>query len=204
MEDQPLHPAERDLAAIVSQHPSDWLLAELADNADHGLGICIGLMVNGMVVTGWLGSLMEIGRVTDAARLSVVDAISERPEDRSEGEWAEMKERYGSLLSEQIDEYLKGKDEMDERLAEVDPQEKLPADLDRKSIAYQGRSALTLRDARISAPSQYGVMRVETLRVELSHVTGWWPVSVDSSGSARIHLFEAEDAEADEPGEQAA
>ena len=79
-EQRPLSPSESELAAIASRQTPDGFLNQLVLLAERGAGIGLGLLLNGMVVTGQLVPPERIAAEIDAERRMIVSR-SPRPDD---------------------------------------------------------------------------------------------------------------------------
>lgn len=74
MSDEPLSPADSDLARIAaSADTHDWYLLNLVELADRNLSTSVGLLVDGVFITGILTSAKAVAEEVDTARTWLAD-----------------------------------------------------------------------------------------------------------------------------------
>jgi hypothetical protein len=200
MPDDHLTPAEHDLAQLAAfMGYGDSFLEDLVHRAELGVGTPVGLLVNGMILMGALAPMSAIAAQVDlqAARIAEKARKEPPPEDRDPAEWeaaliafetdattrTKAFEAALASLEKEADEYV------DDDGFDLD---KAPAELSRSLIQMRTRRYLTLRDVRIVAPGQRGMMRLEAVRIPVQHVAGWWLIPVDDQGNASLTLFDDE------------
>ncbi len=192
-EQPPLSPSESELAAIASRQTPDGFLNQLVLLAERGAGIGLGLLVNGMVVTGQLGPPERIADEIDAERRMIVSR-SPRPDDLTEDEWVEQTERFATTAMRAVENWREDLEELNvEADAHAGPggpdPETAPADLARRAIGANARSHLTLADAQLFAPGQRGVTSLPVMRIAIRQVAGWWILRTDELGDSKVTLW---------------
>jgi hypothetical protein len=197
MSEDPLAPADQDLAALGSHAVQDGFLLDLIMLADSGISTSVGLLVNGMIVLGAVSPPSLAAGEVDAERRRIV-GLSERPEEMSDDEWESARERFAEAnrralartedarnrLERDVELYGGG-EPIDEALA--------PAELTRRLIGHRARPFLTLCDVQLVAPGNPGIARVAVLRVAVSQIGAWWVIRHDETGRASFPLFQVEE-----------
>ncbi len=197
MPEEPLGPADHDMASLGSYAVQDGFLLDLIMLADNGISTSVGLLMNGMIVLGSVSSPSLAAGEVDAERERIA-GMSERPEAMSEAEWEaahdrfaganrralERTERERARLARDVELYAGG-EPVDEEAA--------PAELTRRLIAHRARPFLTLCDVQIVAPGNPGIARVAVLRVAVNQINAWWVIRHDEFGRASFPLFEVDD-----------
>ena len=74
----------------------DGFLHDLIELADGRAGFGVGLLLNGMIVLGQLGSGEDMAEAIDGERRRLVARV-DTPEDKTDEEWAQDSERFGTL-----------------------------------------------------------------------------------------------------------
>jgi len=196
MPEEPLGPAERDLAALGSYAVQDGFLLDLILLADSGISTSVGLMVNGMIVLGAITTPGLAGGEVDAERRRIAGA-SDQPDGMSEDEWEAARQRFATAnasatertagervrLARDVEAYGGGA-LVDEAAA--------PAELTRRLIAHRARPFVTLCDVQLVAPGTPGAARIAVLRVAVAQVAAWWIIRHDDAGRASFPLFRVE------------
>jgi hypothetical protein len=197
MSEDPLAPADQDLAALGSYAVQDGFLLDLIMLADSGISTSVGLLVNGMIVLGAVSPPSLAAGEVDAERRRIV-GLSERPEEMSDDEWESARERFAEANRRALDrteearnrlerdvELYGGGEPIDEALA--------PAMLTRRLIGHRARPFLTLCDVQLVAPGNPGIARIAVLRVAVSQIGAWWVIRHDETGRASFPLFQVEE-----------
>jgi hypothetical protein len=197
MPEEPLGPADHDVAALGSYAVQDGFLLDLIMLADNGISTSVGLLINGMIVLGAVSSPSLAAGEVDAERERIA-GMSERPEAMSNEEWEAAHERFAGANRRALDrtarerarlardvELYAGDEPVDEGAA--------PAELTRRLIAHRARPFLTLCDVQIVAPGHPGIARVAVLRVAVNQINAWWVIRHDEFGRASFPLFAVED-----------
>jgi hypothetical protein len=195
MSDEPLLPNDANLAILASRHAADPFLQELAQRADIGAGVGVGLLVNGMVVMGGLAQPEEMAKQIDAEWAAAISR-SEMPEDTSEEEWAATRERVATRET-------RGAEERREQIAQLDADAKelgeggldlytSPADIARRALIANAYSHLTITKAHIFAPGQVGVTAIDLMRVAVDQISGWWLLRTDEDGGNHTALWQTD------------
>jgi hypothetical protein len=200
MSEDPLAPADQDLAALGSYAVQDGFLLDLIMLADSGISTSVGLLVNGMIVLGAVSPPSLAAGEVDAERRRIV-GLSERPEEMSDDEWESARERFAEANRRALDrteearnrlerdvELYGGGEPIDEALA--------PAMLTRRLIGHRARPFLTLCDVQLVAPGNPGIARIAVLRVAVSQIGAWWVIRHDETGRASFPLFQVEEPDA--------
>jgi hypothetical protein len=198
-DEAPLTPNDANLAQIASRDALDGFLNDLVERAvvlRAGLGV--GLLVNGMIVMGILAPPDDFAAGIDAEWLRLFDSL-DRPDDSTEQEWAEAREKVATRTQKRVESYRELLDQL-----EIDSQahndgegldvEAIPGDLARRAIGANSFSHLTLRDVRITAPAQVGVTHLDAMRVAVRQIAGWWILETDGHGKNSTVLWEPVDA----------
>jgi hypothetical protein len=197
MSEDPLAPADQDLAALGSYAVQDGFLLDLIMLADSGISTSVGLLVNGMIVLGAVSPPSLAAGEVDAERRRIV-GLSERPEEMSDDEWESARERFAEANRRALDrtedarnrlerdvELYGGGEPIDEALA--------PAMLTRRLMGHRARPFLTLCDVQLVAPGNPGIARIAVLRVAVSQIGAWWVIRHDETGRASFPLFQVEE-----------
>lgn len=192
-DEEPLSPNDVNLALLTSRRAPDPFLAELAQRAEIGVGLGVGLLVNGMVIMGGLAPPKPMAEDIDAEWLAAMDR-SDRPEDTSEEEWAETRER---VATREANAVKVQREELEQLDADAKPHRgpdgldlaTIPAELGRRAINANAYSHLTVKNAHIVAPGQVGVTVVEVMRVAIDQVAGWWILRTDEKGGNHTTLW---------------
>lgn len=185
-DEEPLSPNEANLAHLANRHGPDLFLTELVQRAELSAGLGVALLVNGMIIMGSLASPMRMAEEIDAEWLGAFD-LAGRPEDLSEEEWAEMREKVSKRQADSVREQLDALEKLGEDAepyAESGGTDALavPAELGRRLIHGNTVSHLTVKDAHIFAPGQQGMTAVDVMRVAIDQVGGWWLLRTDGEG----------------------
>ena len=197
MSEDPLGPADHDLAAVGSYAVQDGFLLDLIVLADSGISTSVGLLINGMIVLGAVSPPSLAAGEVDAERRRIA-RMSERPAELSDEEWDAAQERFANAnrralerterererLERDVEFYSSG-EPIDEAVA--------PADLTRRLISHRARPYLTLCDVQIVAPGNPGVARIAVLRVAVRQIQAWWVIRHDETGRASFPLFQVDD-----------
>ncbi len=197
MSEDPLGPADQDLAALGSYAVQDGFLLDLIGLADNGITTSVGLLINGMIVLGAVSAPSLAAGEVDAERRRIAK-MSEQPEGMSDEEWTTAHERFANAnrqalgrtelererLERDVEAYA-GAEPVDESVA--------PAELTRRLIAHRARPFLTLSDVQIVAPGHAGVARIAVLRVAVAQINAWWVIRHDEAGRASFPLFQVEE-----------
>jgi hypothetical protein len=196
-DEPPLDPNELNLALLTSRHAPDPFLVQLAQRSKSGGGFGLGLIVNGMVVIGALARPSAFAETVDVEWQKVMN-LKERPADTSEEEWASLIERVSTQGAQIIADEVEHEERFHERGEfyrgpEGFDASTTPAAIARAAIVANSASHLTLRDARICAPSQAGPTIVPVLRVAIDQVAGWWILATDDLGNASFPLWRTDD-----------
>ncbi len=197
MSEEPLGPADHDLAALGSYAVQDGFLLDLIVLADSGISTSVGLLVNGMIVLGAVSPPSLAAGEVDAERRRIA-RMSERPAELSDEEWDSAQERFANANRRALErterererlerdiEFYSGGEPVDEALAS--------ADLTRRLISHRARPYLTLSDVQIVAPGNPGVARVAVLRVAVGQINAWWVIRHDETGRASFPLFQVDE-----------
>ncbi|MGI8801338.1 MAG: hypothetical protein ACR2KV_04075 [Solirubrobacteraceae bacterium] len=197
MSEDPLDPADRDLAAVGSYAVQDAFLLDLILLADSGISTSVGLLINGMIVLGAVSSPALAAGEVDAERRRIA-SMSAQPEGMSDQEWEAAQERFAGANRRALErtdrertalerdvEFYSGGEPVDESAA--------PAGLTRRVIGQRARPFLTLCDVQVVAPGTPGVARVAVLRVAVDEIAGWWVIRHDETGRASFPLFQVEE-----------
>jgi hypothetical protein len=197
MSEDPLGPADHDLAALGSYAVQDGFLLDLIMLADSGISTSVGLLTNGMIVLGAVSPPSLAAGEVDAERRRIA-RMSEQPSAMSPAEWEAAQERFANANRRALErterererlegdvEFYSAGEPVDESLA--------PADLTRRLIAHRARPYLTLSDVQVIAPGHPGVARIAVLRVAVAQVNAWWVIRHDESGRASFPLFQVEE-----------
>jgi hypothetical protein len=207
MADDPLTPAELDLAALGAYAVQDGFLLDLIMLADEGISTSVGLLLNGMIVLGAISSPSLAAGEVDAERRRIA-VMSRRPQGMSDEAWADAQETFATANATAFERTEADRARVEREVAiearlagePVNPAEVRPQ-LARDMIAYRARSFMTLRDVQIVAPGNPGIAKLAVLRVTVSEIAAWWVIRHDASGRASFPLFEVERAPAAEgPG----
>ena len=197
MSEDPLGPADHDLAAVGSYAVQDGFLLDLIVLADSGISTSVGLLINGMIVLGAVSPPSLAAGEVDAERRRIA-RMSERPAELSDEEWDAAQERFANANRRALErsegererlerdvEFYSGGQPIDEAVA--------PADLTRRLIAHRARPYLTLCDVQIVAPGNPGVARIAVLRVAVRQISAWWVIRHDETGRASFPLFQIDE-----------
>jgi hypothetical protein len=196
-DEQPLHPSERDLAAVASRRAQDAYLAELVQRASVGAGLPVGLLVNGMIVLGQLAPPELIAKVIDTEWQGVLARI-DKPHDMTDEEWAESCERGSTRAMRLTERYRAELDQLGEDAKPYGDPDGIdvaiaPADIGRRTIAANMYSHVTIAEARIVAPGQPGTTTVPALRIAADQIAGWWVLPSDAAGKFSASLWRTDD-----------
>lgn len=196
-EEPPLNPSELNLALLTSRHEPDPFLVQLAQRSKIAGGFGLGLLINGMVVVGGLTRPSDFANMVDAEWRKAANAF-ERPDNTSAEEWAAIVERVATQGARIIADEAERAERFHEqgefyRGPEGFDVETIPAPIARAAIVANSASHLTLKDARIFAPSQPVPTIVPVLRVAIDQVAGWWILASDEKGNASVRLWHADD-----------
>jgi hypothetical protein len=196
-EQPPLSPSESELAAIASRQTPDGFLNQLVLLAERGAGIGLGLLLNGMVVTGQLVPPERIAAEIDAERRMIVSR-SPRPDDLTDDEWSKQTERFATTAMRAVDAWREDLEQLNvEADAHAGPDgldpETAPAELARRAIGANARSHLTLADARLFAPGHRGVTCLPVMRIAIRQLAGWWILRTDALGDSKLVLWPQDD-----------
>lgn len=150
-----------------------------------------------MIVIGGLTRSNDFAETVDAEWRKAM-STSDRPADMSDEEWNALIERIstqsGQIIAEQVEheerfhergDFYRGPDGLDAST--------VPAGIARAAVIANSASHLTLRDARIFAPSQPGSTSIPVLRIAIDQVSGWWILASDESGNATFQLWRTDD-----------
>lgn len=197
MSEDPLGPADHNLAALGSYAVQDGFLLDLIMLADSGISTSVGLLINGMIVLGAVSSPGLAAGEVDAERRRIA-GMSEQPEEMSDDDWVEAKDRFAAAnlralerteidrarLERDVELYSAG-EPVDETVA--------PAELTRRLIGHRARPFVTLCDVQIVAPGNPGIARVAVLRIAVAQINAWWVIRHDETGRASFPLFQVEE-----------
>lgn len=180
MADESLTPPELDLARIAHRTAGDWTLEALADLAHlQGVGLPIGLVVSGQIVTGLLATPRAWAHDLDARLAALRPALDQglrdagATDDYREGVLESVTAGLFSNLVERSESRRREHDLKMAKQSEDMELSELDADLAREQLAMSQRPAITLVHADIAAPIG-GPIHVGTMRVLLSQVGAWW------------------------------
>lgn len=193
MPEPPLTAFDRDLATVAAQSSQDQILVDLVQLAETGLGLAVGLFMNGMVVVGALASAHGTAERIDAESAKAMAHISP-PEGVSRGEWEERQQALGHRYVRAVERYHERRqqllDDADEQAGEEGlDRDTAPAELVRRLIEDEARQTLNLVQVLVKAPGEPRVMRLDSLRVNLRQIAGWWVIRTDEEGAATFSLF---------------
>jgi hypothetical protein len=184
------NPLAYDLAFLAAQADVDGQLYELLELADAGVGMGIGLLLNGMIAIGRLDHRRAMAREIDEAGERVAQLVR-RPDDVNEDDWSGLQDRLRGGATGETKETDVRKAELEEDWAATgltDPS-LAPNTLARRAASVDSRVALTLVDVQLVAPPSNGVMQIPVLRVYLPQIAAWWPLRLDDTGSATVNFF---------------
>ncbi len=197
MSEDPLGPADQDLAALGSHAVQDGFLLDLIMLADSSISTSVGLLLNGMIVLGAVSPPSLAAGEVDAERRRIA-RMSDQPEGMTDEDWATAMEGFATSNRTALErtelernrlerdaEAYSGGDPIDEAAA--------PAELTRRLIAHRSRPFLTLCDVQLVAPGNPGVARIAVLRVAVEQISAWWVIRHDETGRASFPLFQMED-----------
>ncbi len=196
MPEEPLGPADRDMAALGSYAVQDGFLLDLIMLADNGISTSVGLLVNGMIVLGAVSSPSLAAGEVDAERERIA-GMSERPGSMSDEEWEEARDRFAGANRRALERTARDRARLARDVAlfagdEPVDEAAAPAELTRRLIAHRARPFLTLCDVQIIAPGNPGIARIAVLRVAVGQINAWWVIRHDELGRASFPLFEVE------------
>jgi hypothetical protein len=188
--------AEEDVAQLAAQHKTDPLLLELLRLGEAGVGFTVGLLLNGMIVTGVLGSAIRTAEEVDARRSKALTLAAKNDSELPDG-FEETAEKAKTLSVNRYEAQRANRDvveaELDSFLGEdgvLDPRI-APADLMRAVIHENVRGHFDLTQVTIAAPGQVGVVRLPVLRVSVAQVAAWWSADFDDEGRSTITLWQS-------------
>jgi len=197
MSDEPLTPADYDLARIAAAADArdDGYLSSLVELADHDVSTSVGLLVNGVFVTGILASAKMIADEVDKARTWIADQSRQHTDPQEMT--AELEEGLKAFSTAASDAYAQGREAITKARESAEPYmddegfafQKAPAAISRRLVNANRRAFITLRDVQIVAPGQVGIARLQVLRVALAHIAAWWLIQLDADGHASFQLF---------------
>jgi hypothetical protein len=198
MADEPLTPAELDLAALGAYAVQDGFLLDLIMLADEGISTSVGLLLNGMIVLGAISSPSLAAGEVDAERRRIA-GMSRQPEGMPGDEWAEAQETFATANTTAFERTEIARARLEREVAieaelaqaPVEPDGVRPQ-LARDMIAYRTRPFLTLREVQIVAPGTRGIANIAVLRVAVGQIGAWWVIRHDATGRASFPLFEVE------------
>lgn len=198
MSDEPSSPADYDLARIAAAADArdDVYLLDLVELADRNLSTSVGLLVDGMFVTGILSSTKVIVDEVDTARTWLAQQSRRHtdPEELAKNELEQGLEEFSVAASKAFAQFQ-------ETLAKVRKEaepyldddgfafDKAPAAVSRRLVYAERRAFITIRDVQIVAPGQLGMAKLPVLRVALAHIAAWWIIQLDDEGHASFQLF---------------
>jgi hypothetical protein len=198
MPERPMTTAEEDVAQIAAQHGTDPLLIDLVALGEAGAGLAVGLLMNGMIVTGALGSAIRTAEELDARRSKLFmmaanteteaemaedfEATAEKAKTMSVSRYERRRERRDKASAE-IDSYLGEDGVLDPRIA--------PAELMRTVIDENERRYFDLTQVSIAAPGQVGTIKLPVLRVCVAQIAAWWVADFDDEGRSTIALWQS-------------
>lgn len=193
-DERTLSPAEAELSVIANRTAGDGFLGDLLFLADADAGFPVGLLLNGMVVSGQLAPRRAFAEEIDTQRRNMVARLP-TPDGQTDEEWAETVETFSTQATRATDDYLAELEQLDKDIEAYGGRggvevRKLPAELGRRVIAADAWSYLTLRQVKISAPGQVGVTQVAVMRVAIAQIAGWWVLATDEEGNSRLALWE--------------
>jgi hypothetical protein len=198
MPDEPASPADYDLARIAAAADArdDVYLLDLVELAGRGLSTSVGLLVNGVFITGILTSAKDIAEETDVARAWLADQ-SRRHTDPKELATDELENNLKDFSTAASRAFADFQEVFTKAHEEAEPYldddgfafEKAPAQISRRLIQTSQRAFITLKDAQIVAPGQPGSAKLPVLRVALAHIAAWWVIQLDAEGRASFQLF---------------
>lgn len=198
--DEPLSPADHDLAQIAAaSNAHDAYLLDLVELADNNLSTSVGLLVDGVFITGTLTSAKAIAEDVDQAHTWLANQ-SRRHADPKELEDDELQKSLNEFSTSALKAYEHYEQAIVKIHEEAKPYlsddgfafDKAPAAISRSLIKVHQRAAITLRDAQIVAPGQAGIAQLPVLRVAVAHIAAWWVIQLDPEGHASFQLFRVE------------
>jgi hypothetical protein len=203
MSEDPLGPADHDLAALGSYAVQDGFLLDLIMLADSGISTSVGLLINGMIVLGAISSPRLAAGEVDAERRRIA-GMSRRPDGMSDDDWALTQERFATANTTAFERTEAERERLEREVADeariadgpVNPAS-VRGRLARDMIAYGARPFLTLREVQIVAPGNPGIAKIAVLRVAVGQIGAWWVIRHDEAGRASFPLFEVEPGRAD-------
>lgn len=198
MSDEPSSPADFDLARIAAATSTrnDRYLFELIELADNDLSTAVGLLVNGVFITGILASAKAMADEVDQARTWLAD-LSRRLKDPKEPATDELEKGIEEFSTTASKAFARHQEAITKVHEETEPYiddegfsfERAPAALSRRLIKISQRAFITLKDVQIVAPGQIGMAQLPVLRVALAHIGAWWIIQLDADGRASFQLF---------------
>lgn len=199
MSEEPLSPADHDLAALGSYAVQDGFLLDLILLADSGISTSVGLMLNGMIVLGSVAAPGLAAGEVDAERRRIA-GMSDRPDEMAADEWAAAQDRFAGANRRTLERIEAERRRLERDVEAYDGADNdepvdetaAPADLTRRLIAHRARPFLTLCDVQIVAPGTPGVARVAVLRVTIAQIAAWWVIRHDKTGRASFPLFQVD------------
>lgn len=202
MSDEPSSPADFDLARIagVTSARHDRYFFELVTLADNNLSTAVGLLVNGVFITGILTSAKAMADEVDQARTWLADQRRRR-QDPKEPVTDELEQGFEEFATAASKAFERNQEAIAKVHEEAEPYagddefsfDRAPAALSRRLIKLSQRAFITLKDVQIVAPGQIGMAQLPVLRVALAHIGAWWIIQLDDDGRASFQLFRVDE-----------
>jgi hypothetical protein len=183
--------AERDAIVMAARTAPDGFLDDLVYYAENGLGLVVGLLVNGMIVVGALTGPEVIAEELVKARHNAYGAIRRSGASPDDEEWSARHETFAAEPRQAVERLYEDQQKLTSELEAHEDQSitKLPRDLARRFLLDSTRPHITLENATINAPGTAGTTRVPALRVAVAHITAWWVAQPDENGNASTTLW---------------
>lgn len=154
MSDDPLTPADIDRAAAATATAPDYFLVRLVELAVDGFDLRIGVLTNGMIVTGRLGRSADAAADIDAELRRCADRLTSPPDGQSAEQWTDVLTTFATQMSRAVDsserERKEVKTKIDAHYAQGDTAP-LPGELHRRHLYQRACPALTILDAQIAS-----------------------------------------------------
>lgn len=178
MSDDPLTPADIERATAATATVPDYFLVRLVELAVDAFDLRIGILTNGMIVTGRLGSSADLAADIDAELRRCADRITSPPDGKSAEQWADVLMTFATQMSRAVEsserERREVKAEIEAHYAQGNTAP-LPGELHRRHLYQRACPALTILDAQITShPTTHQPEQVPVLRVSVASVAAWW------------------------------
>jgi hypothetical protein len=192
MPEEPEHltSAERDAIVMAARTAPDGFLYDLAYYAENGLGLVVGLLVNGMIVVGPLAAPEVIAEELVKARHNAFGAGG-RSGASPDDDWPAQREAFATEPRRNVEQLRDDRQKLYSELEAQGDQSimKLPRDVARRLLVDSARPHITIENAIINAPGVARTTTVPALRVAVAHITAWWVAQPDESGNASTTLW---------------